>query len=187
MSLETGSVDLAATALAGRGPVQIAYHVPDPEAAARSHARAFGWGPFYLLRHIPLAYARYRGRAAAFDHSAAYGQAGGIMVELITQHGDEPSALRDMYAGGETGIHHVAYFVDDLATALERLRALGYEAALEARTATGVDFAMVDTVADLGHMLELYEASEPLTAFYAFIRRKAEGWDGTDPVRVLAP
>lgn len=187
MSPHAAAVDFAVTALAGHGPVQIAYHVPDPEAAARFHARTFGWGPFYLMRHIPLEYARYRGRAAAFDHSAAYGQAGGIMVELITQHGDEPSALRDMYAGAETGIHHMAYFVDDLTTAIERLRALGYEAALEARTATGVDFVMVDTTADLGHMLELYEAGERLAAFYAFIRRKAEGWDGADPVRVLGP
>jgi hypothetical protein len=35
------------------------------------------------------------------------------MIELISQHGDAPSALRDMYAANEFGIHHVATFVPD--------------------------------------------------------------------------
>ncbi len=35
-------------------PVQIAYHVPDPEAAAREYSRTFGWGPFFLMEHIEL-------------------------------------------------------------------------------------------------------------------------------------
>ena len=35
-------------------PVQIAYHVPNPEQAAAEYARKFGWGPFFLFPHIPL-------------------------------------------------------------------------------------------------------------------------------------
>lgn len=41
-------------------PVQIAYHVPDPEAAAHEYARAFGWGPQGDL----LKFYRYVRRAA---------------------------------------------------------------------------------------------------------------------------
>jgi hypothetical protein len=44
---------------------------------------------------------------------------------------------------------------------------------------------MIDTVAALGHMLELYEPNQALKDFYAFVRRKSEGWDGSHPVRVL--
>lgn len=173
------------SALAGSGPVQIAYHVPDPEAAAEHYARLFGWGPFFVMRHIPLEFCRYRGRSATFDHTSAYGQAGNLMIEFITQHGDGASALRDMYANEETGIHHVAYFVPDLDGALEEFRDQDYELALEARTVTGVDFAMVDTVAALGHMLELYEQRDDLEKFYGYVRRKAQEWDGSDPVRLL--
>ena len=50
-------------------PVQFAYHVPDPEAAARRYAAAFGWGPFFLMQHIPLERSVYRGQPAVFDHS----------------------------------------------------------------------------------------------------------------------
>jgi len=166
-------------------PVQIAYHVPDPAAAAERYARDYGWGPFFLMEHIPLERASHRGRPADFDHSSAYGQAGEVMVELITQHNDGPSALRDLYAPQESGLHHVAYFVPDLAAALAAEADRGRVLALEARTSTGVDFAMVDASAELGHMLEFYEASEALAKFYAYVRRKAQGWDGRDPVRRL--
>jgi hypothetical protein len=166
-------------------PVQLAYHVPDPVAAAERYARDFGWGPFFVMEHIPLSSSRYRGRELPFDHTSAYGQAGDVMVELITQHGEGPSALRDLYAAHESGLHHVAYFVPELPAAVAAFRARGNEAALEARTTTGVEFAMIDLVAELGHMVELYEPSEALTGFYAFVRQKAQGWDGSRPVRRL--
>jgi hypothetical protein len=171
--------------IAALRPVQVAYHVPDPVAAAERCARDYGWGPFFLLEHIPLQWSRYRGAAAEFDHSSAYGQAGEVMVELITQHNDGPSVLRDLYAPDETGVHHVACFVDDLATALQTQRERGHAIALEARTGTGVDFAMVDLSMTLGHMLELYEPGEDLRRFYAHVRKCADGWDGSRPVRRL--
>jgi hypothetical protein len=82
-------------------------------------------------------------------------------------------------------VHHVACFVDDLAAALQRHRARGEAIALEARTRTGVDFAMVDLSATLGHMLELYEPGDDLRRFYAYVRKCAEGWDGERPLRRL--
>ena len=181
MSAATG----ASAALAALRPVQLAYHVPDPVAAAHRLARDHGWGPFYLMEHIALETVRYRGAPGRFDHSSAYGQAGELMVELITQHDDSPSALRDCYAAHETGLHHVACFVPDLGAALAGFAAQGVEAALEARTATGVSFAMLDTRGSFGHMLELYEADEALSRFYGFIRRKSVDWDGTEPLRRL--
>jgi hypothetical protein len=147
-------------------PVQVAYHVPDPVAAAERCARDYGWGPFVL-----------------FDHTSAYGQAGEVMVELITQHDDTPSALRDLYAPDQSGLHHVACFVDDLRAELQRFRDRGVAVALDARTQTGVDFAMVDLSGELGHMLELYEPGEDLRRFYAHVRKLADGWTGERPVR----
>ncbi|HEX7373481.1 MAG TPA: VOC family protein, partial [Steroidobacteraceae bacterium] len=112
-------------------------------------------------------------------------QAGELMVELITQHNDGPSALRDMYAPHETGIHHVAYFVTDLRAALDEFGARGAVIALDARTSTGVEFAMIDPAQRLGHMLELYEPGEDLKRFYAYVRKSAAGWDGSRPLRRL--
>ncbi len=163
----------------------MAYHVPDPAAAAARLSRDFGWGPFYVMEHIELAHSTYRGRPGIFDHTSAYGQAGSLMVELIMQHGDHPSVLRDLYSAHESGIHHTAHFVPDLAAAVAGFRERGFEPALEARTALGVEFVMIDTSSALGHMLELYERGDALLRFYEFVRRKAESWDGSDPVRRL--
>ena len=137
-------------------PVQIAYHVPDPERAAHDYARAFGWGPFFLFEHIPLAGCLYRGTKAPFDHSSAYGQAGELMIELITQHDDSPSVLRDLYAADETGVHHVAHFVPSPVRSTSSGPAPPARRSLsEACTATGTRFAMLDASSKLGHMIEL--------------------------------
>lgn len=167
------------------GAVQIAYHTPDPERSAAQLAERFGWGPFFYLEHIALSRCMYRGAPAIFDHSSAYGQAGELMVELITQHDDYPSVLRDLYGRDEVGVHHVAHFVGSLEGALTAARRAGFEIALDARTATGTAFAMVDTSAELGHMIELYERRDDLARFYRFVRRAADGWDGRDPFRRL--
>ncbi|MBM4214901.1 MAG: VOC family protein [Gammaproteobacteria bacterium] len=166
-------------------PVQLAYHVPDSREAAMECALTRGWGPFYLMERIPLEFARYRGHETTWVHTSAYGQAGDIMVELISQPDDVPSVLRERFTRDQRGLHHVASFVDDLPAAIELERQRGHQIALEARTTTGVDFAMIDTVPTLGHLLELYKPDNALKDFYTFVRRKAENWDGSHPVRLL--
>jgi hypothetical protein len=165
--------------------VQVAYHVPDPERAAADFGARFGWGPFFYLEHIPLSRCLYRGVPSEFDHSSAYGQAGELMVELITQHDDRPSVLRERFAAGEVGMHHVAHFVASLEAALREAQEAGFAVALEAETATGTAFAMIDTCAALGHLTELYESRDDLARFYRYVRRAAEGWNGAEPLRRL--
>jgi catechol 2,3-dioxygenase-like lactoylglutathione lyase family enzyme len=107
------------------------------------------------------------------------------MVELISQHDDEPSVVREAFARHETGVHHVAHIVDNLEMTLDHCRAEGGSLVMDASTADGVRFVMVQ-MPMLGHYLELYEATPGLTRFYDYIRRKAQGWDGTDPLRRLS-
>ena len=99
-----------------------------------------------------------------------------VMIEFIAQHGDGLSALRDMYEPSQCGLHHVASFVPDLAATVAAFRARGYEAALEARTSTGVDFVMIDTSRELGHMIELYEPVNQLRRFYEYVRKASDGF-----------
>ncbi len=163
-------------------PVQIAYAVNDAEEAAHRWARDFGAGPFFLARHIPVSDVVHRGEPSEFDHSSAYGQWGSIMVELVQDHGTGPSAVRDLYAPGETGLHHMAYLVDDLDQATTALGDAGFELAQSAR-AGGTRFNFIDAVATMGHFLELYEPRPALVGFYDHVAEAAQGWDGSDPVR----
>ena len=168
-----------------RAFVQAAYFVEDAAAAAAHFATNFGAGPFFLFEHIPLERVVYRGTPATLDHTSAYGQLGPIMVELVQQHGEYASVFRDLYPRGQTGLHHMAYFADDLAVELARLEAQGYPTAMTAETATGVRFAFADARKDLGHMLEIYQQDATLRGFYAMVRSAAEDWNGRDPVRAL--
>ena len=163
-------------------PVQIAYAVPDAWAAADLWATQFGAGPFFVRAHIPLDAVAYRGSPSTFDHTSAYGQWGTLMVELVQDHGTSPSVVRERYAPDESGLHHLAYFVDDLDGVTAGLVDSGYTLAMTART-SNTRFHFVDAVATLGHMIELYQRSDRLDAFYDKVRSAALGWDGSDPVR----
>ena len=61
-------------------------------------------------------------------------------------------------------------------------RALGYEVATELVTPEKRGAAYVDTVAALGHMVEIYRVNETLYDFYAMIADAARDWDGQNLV-----
>ena len=146
---------------------QIAYFVPDVRAAALAHHQTFGSGPYFVAEHIPLRRAIHRGVDRMLDHSSAYGQWGAVMIEFVQQNNPGPSAFHDVYAegSGRSGLHHVALFVDDVAAETARFAAAGHPPALQAEMADGFAFAMIDTVATHGHMLELYAPLPQLTDF----------------------
>ena len=166
-------------------PVQIAYFVSDIRRAAQRMLETFGAGPFYVAERIELAEATHRGHSCPFVHSSAYGQWGEVMLELVQQDAEGPSPFRDMFAAGEEGLHHLAFFVDDLALAIDQHASAGMPLATRARTQSGVEFAFVDATATLGHMLELYEPRPDLTGFYELVRSSAAGWEGGDPIRTV--
>lgn len=172
----------------GRMPIrQVAYAVADIDEAAHRHNALFGSGPFHVLRHVPLTHSTHRGIAQPFNHSSAYGQWGDVMVELVQQHNPDPSAVHDMYpaGSGRYGLHHTAIFVDDLGKAIEAYAAQGLALAQHCITSGGAEFAFVDATKTLGHMIELYEPSELLSGFYAFVADTARDWDGSAVVREL--
>lgn len=161
-----------------RRPVQIAYAVRDVAAAAARFADATGAGPFFVNPNIALSSARIRGVPGVFDHSSAYGQWGDVMVELVEEHSQpivEPGS----------GVHHMAFFVEDTAAAVDSCARSGWPEVLWAETPGGFAFAFCDARDDLGHLVELYEPTERLRGFYALVARAADGWHGADPVRSL--
>ncbi|WP_374413621.1 VOC family protein [Novosphingobium colocasiae] len=167
------------------GTCQIAYFVPDVRAAALRHHQMFGSGPYYVLDEVSLPLCEYRGQPARWSISSAFGQWGDIQVEFMQQNDALPSFLYDVFpaGSGRFGLHHLAITVSDLHAAADEMVRDGYAIALHARMDNGIEAMLVDTIAENGHMIELYQDCAPLREFYDFVRAESIGFDGTDPVR----
>ena len=163
--------------------VQVAYHVPDIEAAALRMVETVGAGPFFVVKDIKLQRAVHRNQDCLFVHSSAYGQWGNVMLELVQQEGDGPSPFRDMYRSEQSGLHHVATMVDDQQAAYDHYAAMGIQLATEAVTLTGTTFAFLDALEPMGHFIEVYEKSDALLGFYSMVREAAADWRGDQPLR----
>lgn len=162
---------------------QVAYFVSDIEAAAKSMHTAFGAGPFFVVNNIELSHSTHRGEDCLFVHSSAYGQWGGVMMELVQQESIGPSPFRDLYAPGESGLHHLATIVPDQAQAYADYQQSGFEVATIAVTKGGTEFAFIDALETLGHFIEVYEESEGLLGFYNMVRDASIDWQGADLLR----
>jgi hypothetical protein len=167
------------------GVVQVAYLVDDVRTAALRHSSQFGSGPWFVGDHIPLQWVMHEGHPARFDHSSAYGQWGEVMVEMVRVHVAEPDSLAVAVRCGQPGLHHLARMVDDLDVEARHLDGAGCPQALLAATARGQRFAF-HAAPGLGHLLEIYEPTDGLRAFYRGVAEAALGWEGSEPIRPLS-
>lgn len=161
----------------------IGYVVDDLAAAAPRFAATFGAGPFFAMKHIPFDEVTYRGKAATYDHSSAFGAWGPMIVELTQVHAAEPRGLREQLRPPGGGVGHVAWLADSLDRETERLQSLGLVPFHTGRTgpASAVWF---QAAAPLGHPIEVLQRRDELLGFYDVIRRAADSWDGSEPLRV---
>jgi hypothetical protein len=160
--------------------IQNAYYVADLDLAITRFHDLWDLGPFFIRRHIGLENVLYRGEPAALDISAAYTQAGDIMIELVTQHNDAPSIFRDRFAAHESGFHHVALDFGDHDSQVESFNSRGFESVTSFRTNEGRGATYLDTFELLGHATEIYIVNDSLRALYAKVRDAASTWDGKD-------
>ena len=172
-------MQLAASTCTRQTIIQNAYHVPDVDEAAEQFSRTLGIGPFLMRRNLELTNVRYRGEPTTLTISAAHAQAGNVQIELVQQHGDQPSTFRDMYASNECGFHHVAVIPENHDDMVRHFAARGFAPVTELRTKEGRGATYVDTRPLLGHMLEVYYPNPSLIDLYKYVEQLALDWDGT--------
>jgi len=171
-------------ALPGR-LVQIAYRVDDLEAACRDWATKVGAGPFLVRSHLPVT-ATHEGAPAVYDHSAAFGQWGPVMLELIEVHECQPASMREVLQHEHSGQpNHFACFVDDLEAASAALIEQGMPLTMALTSSSGMTVHFHDARHVVGGVLELYVGTDHLRGFYDTVAANAVDWDGSDVVRYL--
>lgn len=173
--------------LAAKQVCQIAWVVDDLETAIRHWQQTAGIGPFFVGEHVGGIFteATHRGSPVEVDMSCAIAQAGPVQIELIKQHGGAPSPYRDVYAEGESGLHHICSFVDDVDAECRNYQEQGFEVVMNAVVAGQTSVAYVDTRPMTGCMTELMERGGLVVDMFAAAAAAAAEWDGTDPIRNL--
>ena len=164
-------------------PVQIAYAVSDIFRGVDKWIKDFGAGPFFIAEHIPIKNVIYRGQPSELDITVAYGQWGEIMIELVQDNGEGPSIIRDLYPPQKSGLHHLAYFVNDMDLVSAKLVEEGYVLAMSGQAGEN-RFQFFDAISEMGHFLEIYEPIESLKFLYERVRSASINWDGSDPLRI---
>jgi len=167
-----------------RGAAQLAYAVDDVRGAAVAWSERTGAGPFFVRDHPPAVALDARGEDAVFCHTSAFGQWGPVQLELVQVHPETSASLREVLPPA-AGLHHVAWFADDLAAEQQRLVGLGWPRVMAARTSSGSGYAFHDARHDLGHLIEVYEPTVGLRRLYAHVAAASRNWDGRNPVRPL--
>lgn len=164
-------------------PVQIAYAVSDIFKAVDKWVKDFGAGPFFIAEHIPIKNIFYRGLPGEIDITVAYGQWGEIMIELVQDNGKGPSIVRDLYSPHQSGLHHLAYFVDNLDLTSAKLTKKGYVLAMTGQAGDN-RFQFFDAISEMGHFIEIYEPIDSLKSLYERVRNASINWDGLNPLRI---
>ena len=164
-------------------PVQIAYAVSDIFRGVDKWIKDFGAGPFFIAEHIPIKNVIYRGHPSELAIPVAYGQWGEIMIELVQDNGEGPSIIRDLYPPQKSGLHHLAYFVNDMDLVSAKLVKKGYVLAMSGQAGEN-RFQFFDAISEMGHFLEIYEPIESLKNLYERVRSASINWDGSDPLRI---
>jgi hypothetical protein len=165
--------------------MQMCWIVPDLEAAIDHWVTTTGAGPFFVFDDVHFADSHYRGTPMDIaPHRAAIGQSGEMQIELICPIGDAPGIWRDVVPPGGSGLHHAGLYCDDYDGQLAAYRASGAKLAFEGLM-MGAKTCYLDTVRQLGFMVELITANPVADQVFGMFKSAARDWDGREPIRRL--
>ncbi|HKO33418.1 MAG TPA: VOC family protein [Candidatus Limnocylindria bacterium] len=173
------------------GPVrQIGYVVRDLDAAV-AHWLKLGVGPWFVMRGLAQRGA-YRGEPCEVTLSLALANSGELQVEIIQQTDAAASIFTEFLDSAGEGFHQLAYWTDDFDATMARVAAAGWPVVWSGGADDGVRFSYVELggaeptgPARPAAIIEIMELTEASAGMAAFVRRAAENWDGSDPIREL--
>jgi hypothetical protein len=159
------------------GIAQLAYVVPDIDAAMAQYTRHLGVGPWFMRGPFTPPEGLLRGRPHSPSLTLARGFTGHTMIELITQHDDGPSVFHEHPGDPRRyGFHHWAVMTEDFDAQLERYARDGFPEAFSDRLPSGSRVVYVDSTAVLAGMIEVIEYTPAQEQTYTEMYQAAVGW-----------
>ena len=165
---------------------QNGYVVRDIEAAMKHWIEVMGVGPWFYIEDVKTDWFTYRGVASDVKMSIALANSGDLQIELIQQRNQAPSMYKDFLDAGREGLQHMSYWTEAYQGLYDKALGLGYTVGHEGQIGGEKGrFAYFDTEAHPGTVVEISDISGVKGKTFAYIRKQAEGWDGTSPIRTF--
>jgi hypothetical protein len=165
--------------------MQLCWVVPRLEAAIEHWVTSSGAGPFFVFESLHFEDSFYRGAPSDIAPCrAAIGQFGAMQIELVEPVGDGTGLWDDVVPKGRLGFHHAGLYCADYEAERAAYTASGDAVVFEGLM-MGARTCYIDTVKDLGFMIELITANPVAAHVFEQFRAAAQDWDGRDPIRTL--
>ena len=164
--------------------VQIAYLVEDIDAAMQHWLEQAGLGPWTCFRNIELA-TEFDGRNFTLHIHEALAYMGDLQIQLV-QSLDSPETVtpyQDAVRAGNWGVHHMAFFADDIDATIEHARAQGFERTCAMRDKGGYRYYYCQSKTMPAVWIEFLESYPDLHTIFREGIAAAENWDGSEPIR----
>ncbi|MFD4510218.1 VOC family protein [Streptomyces sp. NPDC058464] len=166
---------------------QIGYVVRDLDEAVGNWL-SLGVGPWYVMHGQPL-HALYRGQPCTAPLSLALSNSGDLQIELIQPDDETPSIYTEFLASGREGYQQLAWWVDDLDTAVQAVvRATGWPVVWSSDDRKSpIQYAYLEAPTGPAQVIEIMERSAGTDGFAEMLRTAAATWDGSEPIRCMSP
>jgi methylmalonyl-CoA/ethylmalonyl-CoA epimerase len=166
------------------GPIrQIAWVVRNLDDSVKSWLRVSCVGPWTCFRNVALS-GEWRGERTNVRMHVALGYQNGLEIELIEDLGGASSPYRSPTGEPLIGMHHVAWFSEDLARDVARARNRGMMPFFEAGNKV-TRVAYLEDPQEPKLLFEFIEMNPVMRAGLDARLAAARDWSGEDPVRVI--
>lgn len=168
------------------GPrMQIAFVVANMDEALRFWTETMKIGPFVVVEEAMIDRRFiHRGKESPVQMSLAFSYLDDVQIEVICQTNNADSPYKEFLDSGQQGLHHVAFWPEDLESTGQELLKLGFQELCSAEALRGGGVVRYYTgPAHLGTIFELAPMTPERAEYFGGIKALADHWDGTRPVR----
>jgi catechol 2,3-dioxygenase-like lactoylglutathione lyase family enzyme len=165
--------------------MQVAFVVRNLEEALHFWTATMKVGPFVVIEEsLGDRLFVHRDVQSPVDMSIAYSYLGDVQIEIIAQRNSAPSPYTEFLESGREGLHHVAFWPDEFETACQFLEEKGFQELSSVRTVDGEkNLIYYNGPSHLGVVVEVLPMTPLREKYYGGMKRLAETWDGSRPIR----
>ena len=118
--------------------------------------------------------------------SLALANSGHLQIGLIQPRNEALYMYKELLEAGHAGLQHMSHWTEDYQCLYEQALAPGFRVAHQGCIGGEKGrLTCFDTEAHPGSVTEISDISGTRGRTFAHIRKVAEGWDGSDPVRII--